>query len=91
MVAVYNIKSKIKCTEFKRIYTTIDAILPRLIETMFAFDMDFEVTSINEHRDGAIISVHYNEEDRQKICEFFTVAAKDYCKEFDIITITGVL
>lgn len=91
MVAIYNIKSKIKCTEFKRVYTIVDAILPRFIETMFAFDIDFEITSINEHRDNAIISVHYNEEDRQQICEFFTVAANQYCKEFDIITVKGVL
>ena len=91
MVAVYNIKSKIKCTEFKRVYTVVDAILPKLIETMFAFDIDFEVTAINEHRDSAIISVHYNEEDRRQICEFFAATAKQYCKEFDIIAIQGVL
>jgi hypothetical protein len=91
MVAVYNIKSKIKYTEFKRIYTIVDAVLPKLIETMFAFDIDFEVSSINEYQNSAIINVHYNEEDRQQICEFFTVMTKEYCKEFDIITITGVL
>ena len=91
MVAIYNIKSKIKCTEFKRVYTTIDAILPKFIETMFAFDIDFEITSINEHRDHVIICVHSNEEDRQQICQFFTVAAKEYCREFDIITVDGVL
>lgn len=91
MVAIYNIKSKIKCTEFKRVYTIIDAILPKIIEAMFAFDIDFEITSINEHRDNVIICVHYDEKDRQQICEFFTVAAKEYCKEFDIVTTNGVL
>lgn len=91
MVAIYNIKSKVKYTEFKRIYTTIDAILPKFIETMFTFDIDFEITSISEHRDNAIICVHYDEKDRQQICEFFTVSAKEYCREFDIITIQGVL
>lgn len=91
MVAIYNIKSKVKCTEFKRIYTTVDAILPKFIETMFAFDIDFEITSINEHRDDVIIHIHYDEKDRQQIYKFFMVMAKKYRQEFDIIAIEGAL
>ena len=91
MVATYKIQSRIKCTEFKRVYMIVDAILPQLINAMCDKNMDFEINSISNHRDSLTISVHYDEADMPELCELFTLITRGISEEFEVIAMKGVL
>lgn len=91
MRATYNIQSKMKCTEFKRVYMVVDAILPQLIDTMCDRNMDFEVNSISDHRDSLMFSVYYDEAGARELCELFALITREISKDFEVLVIQGVL
>ena len=92
MVAIYKIQSKITIDkDYNCTYKSIDAILPRLINLLYAWDYDFEITAVDENKNLVIIQVYYEYEKRQDMCQLFTTCIKEFCEYFDVIATQGVL
>ena len=92
MVAIYEIQSKITMDkDYNCTYKSIDAVLPKLIDLLYAWDYDFEITAIDENKNLVIIQVYYEYDKRQDICQLFTTCTKQFCEHFNIIATQGVL
>ena len=92
MVATYKIQSKITINKnYDCVYKSVDAILPKLINSLYAEDYDFEITAIDENKNTVIIQVYYEYDKRQELCQIFSVCANAWVKDYDIIVVQGVL
>ena len=92
MVATYTIQSKIIMDkDYNCTYKSIDAILPKIIDLLYSWDYDFEITAIDDEKHTVIIQVYYEYDKRQDICQLFSVCTKDFSKDYNIVATEGVL
>ena len=92
MVAIYKIQSKIIMDkDYNCVYKSIDAILPKLIDLLYSWDYDFEITAIDDEKHTVIIQVYYEYDKRQDICQLFSVCTKEFSIHYNIVATQGVL
>lgn len=92
MVATYKIQSKIFMdNNYNCIYKSVDAILPTLIDLLYSWDYEFEITAIDGEKNTVIIQVYYEYDKKQDICQLFSKCAKDLSKHYNIVATQGVL